>query len=110
LVPGEIMHIIIWEFTVREEYIQEFISAYASNGAWASLFRRAEGYLGTELLRSSHQANLFLTVDRWESAACFDIFQERFGVEYKQLDTQLEGYSLAENKVGVFSEVPKPGC
>ncbi len=104
------MHIIIWEFTVREEYIQQFISAYGSNGDWASLFRRAEGYLGTELLRSTHQDNVFLTVDRWESAACFDIFQERFGPEYKKLDTRLEGYSLSEKKVGVFSEVPQPGC
>ena len=104
------MHVIIWEFTVREEYIQQFISAYGSNGDWASLFRRAEGYLGTELLRSSHQVNVFLTVDRWESAACFDIFRKRFGAEYKKLDTQLEGYSLSETKVGVFSEVPKPRC
>ena len=47
------MHIIIWEFTVREEHIQEFISAYDSNGDWANLFRRAEGYLGTQLLRSN---------------------------------------------------------
>ncbi|MGB7928726.1 MAG: antibiotic biosynthesis monooxygenase family protein [Terriglobales bacterium] len=104
------MHIIIWEFTVREEYIHEFVSAYGCNGNWANLFRRAEGYLGTELLRSSHEANVFLTVDRWESAARFDIFQERFGAEYKKLDTQLEGYTLSEKKVGVFSEVLKPGC
>ena len=104
------MHIIIWEFTVREQYIQEFISDYGSNGSWASLFRRAEGFLGTELLRSSHQANVFLTVDRWESTACFEIFQTRFGAEYKKLDTQLEGYTLSEKKVGVFSQVPTPEC
>jgi heme-degrading monooxygenase HmoA len=99
------MHIIIWEFAVREEHIQEFISAYGSNGDWTNLFRRAEGYLGTQLLRSSHEPNIFLTVDRWETATCFEIFQERFGAEYKKLDTQLEGYSSLEKKVGVFSEV-----
>jgi heme-degrading monooxygenase HmoA len=99
------MHIIIWEFAVREEHIQEFISAYGSNGDWTNLFRRAEGYLGTQLLRSSHEPNIFLTVDRWETATCFEIFQERFGEEYKKLDTQLEGYSSLEKKVGVFSEV-----
>ena len=104
------MHIIIWEFTVREQYIQEFISDYGSNGSWASLFRRAEGFLGTELLCSSHQANVFLTVDRWESATCFDNFQARFGAEYKTMDTQLEGYTLSEKKVGVFSQVPTPEC
>jgi heme-degrading monooxygenase HmoA len=98
------MHIIIWEFTVREEHIQEFISAYGSSGDWDNLFRRAKGYLGTQLLRSSQEPNTFLTVDRWESSACFEIFQKRFGAEYKKLDTQLEGYTSSEKKVGVFSE------
>ena len=89
---------------VGEEHIQEFISAYNSNGDWANLFRRAEGFLGTQLLRSSRDPSIFLTIDRWESATCFDIFQERFGAEYKKLDTQLEGYTSSERKVGVFSE------
>jgi heme-degrading monooxygenase HmoA len=99
------MHIIIWEFTVREQYIQEFTSACGSNGAWASLFRRAEGYLGTQLLHSSDEPNIFLTVDRWESASCFESFQERFAAEYKKLDTQFAPYTASEKKVGVFSEV-----
>jgi heme-degrading monooxygenase HmoA len=98
------MHIIIWEFTVREEHILEFISACGPNGDWANLFRRAEGYLGTELLRSSREPNIFLTIDRWESATRFEIFQERFGVEYKKLDARFESYTSSEKKVGVFSE------
>jgi len=97
------MHVIIWEFTVRQEHVQEFIRAYSSNGDWATLFRRAEGYLGTELLRSSAGPDIFLTIDRWESATCFDIFLKQFGAEYQKLDTQLEGYTLSEKKVGVFS-------
>jgi heme-degrading monooxygenase HmoA len=97
------MHVIIWEFTVREEYIQQFILAYDSSGDWASLFHRADGYLGTELLRSSHDRNIFLTVDRWESARSFEIFQERFGTEYKKLDAQFEAYTSSERKVGMFS-------
>jgi len=99
------MHIIIWEFAVREEHIREFISVYRSDGDWATLFRRAQGYLGTELLRASHEPNIFLTVDRWESATCFEIFQERFDAEYKKLDAQLEGYTSSEKKVGDFSEL-----
>ena len=98
------MHIIIWQFTVQEEHIQEFTSAYGSNGSWANLFRRSEGYLGTQLLRSSHEPNNFLTIDRWENATCFEIFLQRFGAEYKKLDTQLEGYTSSEKNVGTFSE------
>jgi heme-degrading monooxygenase HmoA len=100
-----LMHIIIWEFVVREEHIQQFISAYNSNGDWANLFRRAEGFLGTELLRSSHQPNIFVTVDRWESASRFEMFQQRFGAEYKKLDITFEGYTSSEKQLGVFAEV-----
>jgi len=97
------MHVIVWEFTVREEHILEFIAACGPDGTWVKLFRRAEGYLGTELLRSSQQSNIFLTVDRWESARSFENFQERFGAEYKRLDAEFEGYTLLEKKLGVFS-------
>ncbi len=98
------MHIIVWEFTVREQHIQQFISAYGSNGDWANLFRRAEGFLDTQLLRSSREPDIFLTIDRWESVGCFEIFQKRFGAEYKKLDAQMEIYTSSEREVGVFSE------
>jgi quinol monooxygenase YgiN len=97
------MHIIIWEFRVHNEQIQQFISAYDSNGDWAKLFRLAEGYLGSELLRSSDEPDVFLTIDRWENEPCFTIFRERFGAEYKKLDTRLESFTLSEKKVGAFS-------
>jgi quinol monooxygenase YgiN len=98
------MHVVIWEFRVREQYIPQFISAYGTNGDWATLFRRAEGFLGTQLLRSSREPDIFLTIDRWENIACFETFQERFGTEYKRLDAQMESYTLSEKEIGVFSE------
>jgi heme-degrading monooxygenase HmoA len=100
------MHVIVWEFTVREEHIQDFIRAYGANGDWEKLFRLAEGYRGTRLLRSSQQPNVFLTVDRWESSGCFEKFKERFAAEYRELDTRFESYTLSERKVGVFEDEP----
>ena len=88
---------------VRKFVIDHLLFHFKSGRA--SLFRRAEGYLGTELLRSSDDANVFVTVDRWESAACFEIFQERFGAEYKKLDALFEHYTSSEKKIGIFSEV-----
>jgi len=99
------MHSIVWKFTVRKEYIQEFIAGYGSNGEWANLFRRAEGYLGTQLLRSADEPDSFLTVDRWNTVDCFDSFQKQYSAEYKKLDAKFEAYTLSEEKVGVFVEV-----
>jgi hypothetical protein len=32
------MHVIIWEFTVKPEKVQDFIAAYKTDGDWAQLF------------------------------------------------------------------------
>ena len=98
------MHIILWKFTVREEHTHKFTAAYGSEGDWASLFRQAEGFLGTELLRSGEEPNVFLTVDRWKGATCFDNFKKEHAAEYKKLDAKFEAYTLSEEKLGVFSE------
>ncbi|MFY9908071.1 MAG: antibiotic biosynthesis monooxygenase [Terriglobales bacterium] len=99
------MHVIIWEFTANERHVEEFVRAYGSTGDWAKLFRLGVGYLGTELLRSSQDRNVFLTVDRWENATSFEVFQQKFGAEYKKLDTRFESYTLSERKVGAFDGV-----
>ena len=96
------MHIIIWEFIVPEPHQDEFISAYGSEGDWAKLFRRANGYLGTELLRSSDRSDLFITIDRWESATFFEQFQQKFSKEYRAMDERLESFTSSERKIGVF--------
>jgi heme-degrading monooxygenase HmoA len=70
----------------------------------ARLFAKADGYIGTELLGStnSDRAATFVTIDRWKTADVFTRFQERFGNEYRLLDTQLEGLTLSERKLGTF--------
>ena len=99
------MHIIVWKFTVREGRIQEFIGAYGCDGDWAQLFRSGEGYLGTRLLRSADDVNIFVTVDRWNNADCFEAFKKQYGTEYNELDARFEAYTLSEEKLGGFSEV-----
>jgi heme-degrading monooxygenase HmoA len=98
------MYVIVWEFIVRPDKIGEFVAAYKSDGAWAQLFAQAEGYAGTELLHStdSGQSTIFITIDRWKMAEDFTRFQKHFGTEYRQLDTQLEGLTLRERKLGTF--------
>jgi heme-degrading monooxygenase HmoA len=102
------MYVILWEFVVLPEKVDAFVGAYTSDGAWAKLFAQAEGYLGTELLSSTEaqQGAIFLTIDRWKSAGDFTHFHEQFGAEYRALDTQFEGLTARERKLGIFiSEV-----
>ena len=46
------MYVILWRFRPVVGQESEFERAYGPSGEWARLFRRDEGYLGTELLLS----------------------------------------------------------
>jgi heme-degrading monooxygenase HmoA len=46
------MFVRVWEYDVVPASAEEFQRAYGSAGAWAQLFRRADGFVGTELFRS----------------------------------------------------------
>jgi len=105
------MYVILWQFVVHPEKVNAFIAAYAPEGAWAQLFRRADGFAGTELLRStdSEDGAQFLTIDRWQTAEHFTQFQMQFATQYRTLDTQCEGLSLKERKLGAFASELRVG-
>jgi len=91
---------IIWTYDVAPEHEAAFRAAYAPDGAWAKLFARAPGFLGTELLGDGAR---YATIDRWESAAAFDAFQSAHGADYAALDAKLAHLTLAQQRVGAFN-------
>jgi heme-degrading monooxygenase HmoA len=97
------LYIIIWEFQVKEGCEAQFEQLYGPAGAWVQLFRRGEGYLGTELLRDIAQPHRYLTLDRWVSAAAYETFQGRWPDEYQALDGQ--GETLTEQEAWVGSMI-----
>lgn len=95
-------YIYAWEFRVRPGARERFEAAYGPGGDWACLFRRAEGYLGTELLRDAGDPGRYLTIDRWASQAACDAFRERFAAEFDALDARCEALTERESKIGDF--------
>jgi heme-degrading monooxygenase HmoA len=98
------MYAIIWEFRPAEGRRDEFEAAYGREGAWARLFSRAEGYLGTDLVRDTADATRYLTIDRWRSRADYDAFRARFADDYAAIDAACERLTSAETLVGLFAE------
>lgn len=93
----------IWQFRVRPDKADEFRTAYGSDGDWAGLFRRAAGYLGTELLESTTDPSTYLTVDRWESMEAWAAFMRQWREEYAALDRRCESLTMDEVEIGTFS-------
>lgn len=106
--PAKTKYVAIWEYRVKAEHVAEFEQIYSANGAWAKLFRKADGYHGTELLRDPNDPRRYITIDRWDSSKHYDSFLSRWKTEYAALDAQCEGLTETESLVGkwesVFSE------
>ena len=101
-------HVRVWKFRPRQGRQSEFATAYASDGVWSKLFSKACGYRGTVLLSPGEVDGWWLTIDRWDSAAHFEAFQNEFGEQYRTLDISLEGVAGNEEFVGVFEDNELP--
>lgn len=95
--------IYLWVYRVSPERLDEFNELYGPKGSWAALFRRAPGYLDTQLLRDRNESSRFITIDHWESEADFTNFRDSFAVEFERLDHLGEQLTVEETALGGFS-------
>ncbi len=100
------MYVLVWRFRPLEGRESAFERAYGPSGEWALLFRRHDGYLGTELLRSFEDSREYLTLDRWVSRTAHETFRSRFSCEYRRLDERLEELTEEEIPLGAFEALP----
>ncbi|HEX5005036.1 MAG TPA: antibiotic biosynthesis monooxygenase [Gemmatimonadales bacterium] len=90
---------VVWEFRPAPGRAAEFEEAYGGAGRWARLFRRGEGYLGTELVVPTDSDGWYRTTDRWTSAAAYAAFRSAFAKEYQALDAACEALTAEERHV-----------
>ena len=100
------MYVVLWRFRPAVGREGEFERAYGPSGEWARLFRRGDGYLGTELLRRSDNAGEYLVLDRWASRGAYEAFRARWSDEYRWLDRRLEELTEEEAPLGAFETLP----
>lgn len=96
------MYVIIWEYQVKGEHVSAFEKIYAADGAWAQLFQKHLGYLGTELLHDVTHPQRYITIDRWNSAEAYNSFQVEWQEEYQELDARCEYLTESESFLGTL--------
>jgi heme-degrading monooxygenase HmoA len=99
------MFVIVWEFRVKHDRLAEFKDAYRPAGAWAQLFRKASGFIETELLRDRDDRARFITVDKWKSRDDYDAFRAEHDAEYLAIDARTEKFTDFEGRIGVFETI-----
>ena len=83
--------------------MKEFEAAYGPTGAWAQLFQRGAGFVGTTLDRMPGTLE-YRVVDRWESATAWDAFRSSQRAAYERLDRECEALTEEETLVDEYVE------
>lgn len=78
----------VWQYDVAPGHEAEFERLYGASGAWAQLFGRGAGYLGTELFRAVQRPGRYITVDRFSSAEAWHQFLREHATAYAELDSR----------------------
>ena len=99
------MYVIIWEYQVKADRVAEFERVYSTDGAWAELFKKSEGFLETELFRDEKHPHRYITIDRWTSPRNYGAFLSQWKNEYAALDAQCEGLTRQETLVGKWESI-----
>jgi heme-degrading monooxygenase HmoA len=99
------MYLIVWEYQVKEEYLEDFETIYGANGAWEELFQKQSGYAGTELLRDQQNPQRYITIDRWISSHAYDNFLVRWQNEYETLDAECNKLTESESLLGELETI-----
>ncbi len=100
--PG---YLYIWEYLVPPDQASTFERFYGPEGNWVQLFRRAPGYLRTELHRDRSNPQRFVTMDYWESYDAWQAFRRQFAEEFEALDAQCEEFTSRESEIGKFEPI-----
>jgi enamine deaminase RidA (YjgF/YER057c/UK114 family) len=96
---------IVWQFKVKAGKEETFERIYGPKGDWAVLFRKADGYGGTELHKNGEVPRSYIVIDRWDSPESFKRFKERFKEDYRALDLLCEELTENEEHLGDFTPI-----
>jgi heme-degrading monooxygenase HmoA len=99
-----VSYIRVWRFRPKPEIVGAFEEAYGPEGDWARLFRTADGFLGTTLLKGAGDPAEYLTLDRWVSAQAYQTFRRDRDKEFTALDRRCEVMTALEEEVGQYEE------
>lgn len=99
------MVLIVWEYMIRPDRLEEFELLYRPDGAWVQLLKKSPGFVSTTVLRDTRDPQRYMIADRWMSEASYDALKLEFASEYAALSERGERTHRAEHLIGRFDFV-----
>ena len=82
------MLVLVWEYRVRPDRIDDFEAFYRPDGPWGELFRSAPGFVSITLMKDLNEPERFLIADRWTSEKLYEEFKRQHASEYAELSAR----------------------
>jgi heme-degrading monooxygenase HmoA len=98
-------YVYLWRFVVRPGSEAAFEAAYGPDGDWIRLFREADGYLDTQLLRDRTTPRAYVTIDRWTSREAWEVFRAARAGDWEALDQRCQALTEHEEEIGRFEDL-----
>jgi quinol monooxygenase YgiN len=95
----------VFSYHVAPDETEAFEAAYGPGGEWARLFAGADGYVGTDLLRSDGDPARYIVIDTWRTEDAYDAFLTGHGRAYDQLCSRTAALFRRETSHGRFETV-----
>lgn len=96
------MFIVVWEFTVKPDRIEDFESFYRPDGPWTALFHKYPGFVSTTLMKDLRNPRRYVVADRWTSQKLYDEFKKIAAGPYDDLTTRGHRMIDKETEIGRF--------
>ena len=96
------MLLVLWEYEVKSEAIEEFESLYRPDGVWGDLFRQATGFVSITLWRDRKSRNRYMVADRWTSELLYEEFMRERATDIAALNERSGRTRTREVAVGRF--------
>ena len=94
--------IYIWKYHVKKQEVLAFEKGYGSSGEWVELFNESDGYIGTELIKSTLSNDQYFTIDYWNSIESRNAFKKNNEEIFNELDSRFDSLTLKEEHLGDF--------
>ena len=96
------MLVIVWEYIVKPERVEDFESMYRPDGPWSELFRESPGFVSITLMKELKNPRRFMVADRWTSEAVYEAFKQAHSTRYAALSERGRRLIERETEVGRF--------
>jgi heme-degrading monooxygenase HmoA len=99
------MFVIVWEYGVKPDRIDDFESFYRPDGPWRRLFRAHPGFVSTTLMKDLRSSRRYVVADRWTSEKLYDEFKKKAEAAYDDLTARGHRLIDKEKELGRFDFV-----